>query len=58
VRQLPRSGILSPSQEAWNAQNSVNIDASKDFFGERSEKLVFVCWGHNVSYGRALRCLE
>jgi len=59
VRRLPSSGLRTPSQDAWEAQqSSVNILASKDFFGERAEKIIFLCCGRNVPYGRALRCLE
>jgi len=61
VRRLPCPGLLTPSQEAWAAQDRlVDIHSSgiEAYFGERAEKLVFVCCGRNISYGRALRCLE
>ena len=51
--------LLTPAQAVWREQSAtVNIINSNRFFGERSERLVFVCCGRNVSYGRALRCLE
>lgn len=61
VRRLPSSGVQTPSQEAWVAQDrKVDILNSKEsgYFGERAENLVFVCCGRNIPYGRALRCLE